>query len=183
MSSGRDCSRGPQGRHTWTPGPEQECGSGRGGTLTHWHSSQMRNAPRVASSWLSWMSTLITCTGWQVSCSLEFRSNRPRMTRRSEAVEPGHLLYPSLALGWSTRLSTPKPGVIQGTLVIISLNVPTSWSHSRTARLPGVEHPTAFSLAKYQAPGSFVSHILFMHPKDLKTCTMCSANTQVVLHG
>lgn len=42
--------------------------------LTHWQSSQIRNAPRVASSWLSWMSTLTTCTGWQVSCSLEFRS-------------------------------------------------------------------------------------------------------------
>lgn len=42
--------------------------------LTHWQSSQMRKAPSVASSWLSWMSTLITCTGWHVSCSLEFKS-------------------------------------------------------------------------------------------------------------
>lgn len=44
--------------------------------LTHWHSSQMRKAPSVASSWLSWMSTLMTCTGWKVSCSREFRSER-----------------------------------------------------------------------------------------------------------
>lgn len=34
----------------------------------------MRKAPRVASSWLSWMSTLMTWTGWWLSSSLEFRS-------------------------------------------------------------------------------------------------------------
>lgn len=45
-------------------------------TLTHWHISQIRKAPSVASSWLSWISTLMTWTGCRVSCSLEFRSKK-----------------------------------------------------------------------------------------------------------
>lgn len=42
----------------------------------------MRKAPSVASSWLSGMSTLITCTGWKVSCSLEVRSGNQQKKRK-----------------------------------------------------------------------------------------------------
>lgn len=61
-------------------------------TLTHWHSSQMRKAPSVASSWLSWMSTLITCTDWRVSCSLEFRSGERQQMKENLWVTQSHVL-------------------------------------------------------------------------------------------
>jgi hypothetical protein len=35
---------------------------------------------------LSWMSTLTTCTGWQVSCSLEFRSDCDKNDTTSEVL-------------------------------------------------------------------------------------------------
>jgi hypothetical protein len=36
---------------------------------------------------LSWMSTLTTCTGWQVSCSLEFRSDCDKNDTTSEVLK------------------------------------------------------------------------------------------------
>lgn len=75
-------------------------------SLTHWHSSQMRKAPSVASSWLSWMSTLITCTGCSVSCSLEFKSRK----HIKDQVKAGNSWRSSKAVGlWMTPSNVTKP--------------------------------------------------------------------------
>lgn len=107
------------------------------------------------------MSTLITCTGWQVSCSLEFRSNRDE-TQRSEASEPeceGADALPASGL-WVTSQARALAR--------------QTWCDSRR---PGDGHPQraghVVPLAEHQAPGSSASHMLVMCPKDLKPARCC----------
>lgn len=67
----------------------------------------MRKAPSVASSWLSWMSTLMTCTGWKVSCSRELRSERDEGLMCSSCrCVPQHQTCSSPSSTWSYTRSS-----------------------------------------------------------------------------
>lgn len=70
---------------------------------TIWHSSRMRNAPRVASSWLSFTSRLIIWTGlnedepWpSISAHIQYTQRRNLWTSKSQSRPDNHVRHECL---------------------------------------------------------------------------------------
>lgn len=87
----------------------------------------MRKAPSVASSWLSWISTLMTWTGCRVSCSLELRSGDQQQTRQRttqlEAVKHSPQSYHFGIEMWNSSI---KAAFIQESSEQPSLSFPSA---------------------------------------------------------
>lgn len=87
----------------------------------------MRKAPSVASSWLSWISTLMTWTGCRVSCSLELKSGDQQQTRQCttqlEAVKHSPQSYHFGIEMWNSSI---KAAFIQESSEQPSLSFPSA---------------------------------------------------------